>query len=116
LGFFYPRWPGTGVIFLEIRHVKPTLPKLIMRGIVKTHDVRDVISRRRAILAIIHLGELNMNGCIMDRQELSRESAGTFEVPSITLLGSLDDSQGTTDLSLSTVSNKPIFAIIYNAI
>jgi|SwirhisoilCB2_FD_contig_21_76876704_length_252_multi_15_in_0_out_0_1 hypothetical protein len=57
-----------------------------------------------------------MNGCIMDRQELSQESAGTFEVPSITLLGSLDDSQGTTDLSLSTVSNKPIFAIIYNAI
>lgn len=57
-----------------------------------------------------------MNGCIMDRQELPQESAGTFEVPSITLLGSLDDCQGTTDLSLSTVSNKPIFAILYNAI
>jgi len=57
-----------------------------------------------------------MNGCIMDRQELSQESAGTFEVPVLSLHGSLEDSQGTTDLSLSTVSNKPIFAIIYNAI
>ncbi|MDC6179154.1 hypothetical protein [Ralstonia solanacearum] len=57
-----------------------------------------------------------MNGFVVERQELSQASAGAVEVPAITLLGSLDDSQGTTDLSLAAVSSKPIFAIIYNGI
>ena len=41
-------------------------------------------------------------------------AVGNLEAPSITSLGSLDDSQGTAGLGLSAVSMTPVFAIIYN--
>jgi hypothetical protein len=41
---------------------------------------------------------------------------GRLEAPQITLLGSLDDSQGTVGIGLNTASSKPIFGIIYNGI
>ncbi|GKT27159.1 hypothetical protein AVHM3334_22895 [Acidovorax sp. SUPP3334] len=47
---------------------------------------------------------------------LSQESTVILEVPTITLLGSLDDTQGTTNLGLSVTSSKPVFAILYNPI
>ncbi len=47
---------------------------------------------------------------------LSQASEATFEVPTITLLGSLDDSQGTTNLGLAGANSNPVFAIIYNPI
>lgn len=39
---------------------------------------------------------------------------GSLEAPSITLLGSLDDGQGTNGIMLDGASPKPVLAIIYN--
>lgn len=47
---------------------------------------------------------------------LFQESAATLDVPTITLLGTLDDTQGATNLNLSATNSKPVFAIIYNPI
>ncbi|WP_198139630.1 hypothetical protein [Ralstonia sp. A12] len=57
-----------------------------------------------------------MNARMTERQEIARASEGTVEIPTITLLGSLDDSQGTIGLGLNAVSTKPVFAIIYNGL
>ena len=57
-----------------------------------------------------------MNGHVEELKTFSEPGAGTIEAPTITLLGSLDDSQGGTNLSLSSVSSKPIFGIIYSAL
>ncbi|WCM87750.1 hypothetical protein [Acidovorax sp. NCPPB 3576] len=46
----------------------------------------------------------------------ANQTAVITEVPEITLLGALDDVQGTASLGLDAVSSTPIFAIIYNAI
>lgn len=46
--------------------------------------------------------------------QTQRATVGNLEAPSITSLGSLDDSQGTTGVGLSAVSMTPVFAIIYN--
>ena len=43
-----------------------------------------------------------------------KAAVGKLETPSITSLGSLDDSQGATGLGLGAVSMTPVFAIIYN--
>lgn len=43
-----------------------------------------------------------------------KSTVGNLEIPSITSLGSLDDSQGTAGVGLSAVSMTPVFAIIYN--
>lgn len=55
-----------------------------------------------------------MDNSITERSQASQAPAATLQVPTLTLLGSLDDSQGTTALGLSTFSAKPISAIIYN--
>lgn len=39
-----------------------------------------------------------------------------FDAPKITLLGSLDDDQGTSGLGIEAQSPKPFLAIIYNGI
>lgn len=41
---------------------------------------------------------------------------GSLEAPKITLLGSLDDDQGTSGLKLEAQSPKPFLAIIYTGI
>jgi hypothetical protein len=61
-------------------------------------------------------GEFIMGSYTMEQQDISSVSAGISEVPEITLLGALADSQGASSLGLSAVSSPPIFAILYNGI
>ncbi|AXV79841.1 MULTISPECIES: hypothetical protein [Ralstonia solanacearum species complex] len=55
---------------------------------------------------------------IADTQDTQARPAfvGDLEAPKLTLLGSLDDDQGTQGLDLETRVPKPLMAIIYSGI
>ncbi|MHA6844580.1 hypothetical protein [Ralstonia syzygii] len=55
---------------------------------------------------------------IADTQDMQPRPAflGDFEAPKLTLLGSLDDDQGTQGLDLEMHVPKPLMAIIYSGI
>ncbi|MHA6885927.1 hypothetical protein [Ralstonia pseudosolanacearum] len=55
---------------------------------------------------------------IADTQHVQSRPAfvGDLEAPKLTLLGSLDDDQGTEGFGLEASAPKPVMAIIYNGI
>ncbi|MEF9387930.1 hypothetical protein ACQUJT_14915 [Ralstonia pseudosolanacearum] len=55
---------------------------------------------------------------IADTQNVQSRPAfvGDLEAPKLTLLGSLDDDQGTEGFGLETNAPKPLMSIIYNGI
>lgn len=50
------------------------------------------------------------------KMQIQLSMVGSLDAPKITLLGSLDDDQGTSGLKLEAQSPKPFLAIIYTGI